>query len=77
MPVRAKLWREEPWYGKVWVGLSAEHWCAPLPAGQRWDASRWNEERYCCREFGRRRVHNCCDWPPRRRRRDSFRHHPW
>jgi len=56
--------------------LSAERCCA-LPAGRRWDAPRWIEERhYCCVLVRRRRrVQNCCDWPPRRRRRDSSRHH--
>src|SRR5271157_5025618 len=53
-----------------------------------WDAQRLNgKQQHCCepdcREpdhrhwsvFPRRRVHNCCDWPWRRRRHDSFRRH--
>jgi hypothetical protein len=48
-----------------------------------WDAHRLNDKPLRYREpdhrhwsvFPRRRVHNCCDWPWRRRRHDSFRRH--
>jgi hypothetical protein len=34
-PVHARLLRAEPWHGKVWLAVSAEHWCALLLDDQR------------------------------------------
>jgi hypothetical protein len=81
---RAKLVpRAVPVHGKLGPGMGAVRCHGSLWDDRRWDALRRNEKPpRCCevvrrRELGRRRrVQNCCDWPPRHRRRDSCRHHP-